>query len=60
MPSEALQSVADTANEGLLQFGMRRARRPFGYSKEVYFLELRGSPSCCSPWEPACRMYDGV
>jgi cation diffusion facilitator family transporter len=35
--------VADTANQGLLLFGMRRARQPadahhpFGYSKELYF-----------------------
>ena len=28
MLSEALHSVADTANQGLLLFGMRRARQP--------------------------------
>jgi cation diffusion facilitator family transporter len=41
--AEAIHSVADTANQGLLLFGGRRARRkptaahPFGYARERYF-----------------------
>ncbi|MET0894855.1 MAG: cation diffusion facilitator family transporter [Acidimicrobiia bacterium] len=41
--AEAIHSVADTANQGLLLFGARRSRRepssthPFGYGKERYF-----------------------
>ena len=43
MISEAVHSVADTSNQGLLLFGMRRARRrptalhPLGYAPESYF-----------------------
>jgi cation diffusion facilitator family transporter len=41
--AEAIHSVADTANQGLLMFGGNRARRvatpehPFGYGRERYF-----------------------
>jgi len=41
--AEAIHSVADTSNQGLLLLGDRRARRepseshPFGYSRERYF-----------------------
>lgn len=44
MFSEALHSVADTVNQGLLMIGMSRSskpgdkKHPFGYSKEQYFV----------------------
>jgi len=43
MFSEAIHSAVDTANQGLLLFGLRRAKKPadgrfpFGHGKEVYF-----------------------
>lgn len=43
MFAEGIHSVIDTGNQGLMLYGMRRARKPpdarfpFGYGKEVYF-----------------------
>ena len=46
MLSEGIHSLVDTANQGLLLFGIRRSRtapdtdHPFGHGKELYFWSL--------------------
>ena len=46
MIAEGIHSIVDSANAGILLYGMRRARRqpdavhPFGYSSELYFWAL--------------------
>ncbi len=43
MMAEGIHSTVDTGNQGLLLYGLRRAKRPpderfpFGYGKEIYF-----------------------
>jgi cation diffusion facilitator family transporter len=43
MMAEGIHSTVDTGNQGLLLYGMKRAKRPpderfpFGYGKEIYF-----------------------
>jgi cation diffusion facilitator family transporter len=63
MLSEAVHSLADTANELLLLYGAHRAQRPpderhpFGYGREVYFWSFMVSMllfalgACVSIWE---------
>src|SRR3546814_11095078 len=62
---EAIHSLADTGNQGLLLLGMRRATRPpspdfpLGYGKDIYFwrseerrLGKECVSTCRSRWSP--------
>jgi divalent metal cation (Fe/Co/Zn/Cd) transporter len=48
MLAEAVHSLADCGNQGLLLLGMKRAKRPpppntpLGYGKEIYFWSFLG------------------
>lgn len=70
MLSEAVHSLADTANELLLLYGAHRAERPpderhpFGYGREVYFWSFMVSVllfalgACVSIWEGVRHVLD--
>ncbi|HET6725266.1 MAG TPA: cation diffusion facilitator family transporter [Gammaproteobacteria bacterium] len=72
MFSEGIHSVVDTANQGLLLYGMHRAKRPadeefpFGYGKEVYFwsfvvaIQLFGIGAIFSIYEGVQHIIHGV
>ena len=65
MLSEAIHSLVDTANQGLLLIGIKRAEQgpdaqhPFGHGKEIYFWSFIVAMVLFS-LGPGVAIYEGV